>query len=83
MAIIPELNKFLKADKDKYYKVIGQHGAADYWHVIRQTRPAKPEEYTELLDELVICGHSPYIICRAGRQHHDHREKAARFGVLP
>ena len=39
------------------YLHIGQHGSADYGHVIRHSKPAKPEEYAELLSELVQIGH--------------------------
>lgn len=34
------------------YAHVGQHGDADYHHCIRQSRPAKPEEYAALLHEL-------------------------------
>ena len=36
------------------YAHIGQHGEADYEYVLSLTVPAKPEEYKELHDELVI-----------------------------
>ncbi len=34
------------------YMHIGQHGAADYGHVISATHPARPSEYRDLLAEL-------------------------------
>lgn len=34
------------------YMHIGQHGEADYTHVINQTSPATEEEYVDLKDEL-------------------------------
>lgn len=34
------------------YEHLGQHAAADYAGVIRQSRPATPEEYAPLLREL-------------------------------
>ena len=34
------------------YAHIGQHGGAQMAHVLTATRPAKPEEYAELYEEL-------------------------------
>ena len=34
------------------YAHIGQHGSAQMSHVLGKTRPAKPNEYAELLEEL-------------------------------
>lgn len=39
------------------YMHIGQHGGADYGHVVSISQPAKPEEYKELLAELVGIGY--------------------------
>lgn len=39
------------------YQQIGQHSGADYTGCIRQSRPATPEEYKELLAELVRIGY--------------------------
>lgn len=39
------------------YEHVGQHGAADYSHVVSRTTPAKPGEYAELRKELES---SPY-----------------------
>ena len=36
---------------------MGQHGTADYAHVISRTKPAKPEEYEDLLAELKTRGY--------------------------
>ena len=35
------------------YEHIGQHGAANYDHVISKTKPATQEEYQPLLNELM------------------------------
>jgi hypothetical protein len=40
------------------YQHIGQHGAADYNHVIAATRPATPDEYAPLLAELQQIGYN-------------------------
>lgn len=40
------------------YEHIGQHGAASYLIVMKQTRPAKPEECIDLADELRDIGYN-------------------------
>ena len=40
------------------YIHVGQHGEADYSFVISKTRLATPEEYKELLNELVGIGYA-------------------------
>lgn len=48
------------------YMHIGQHGAADYHHVIAGTKPATEDEYTGLLAELKLIGYENVkIITRA------------------
>ena len=39
------------------YAHIGQHGSADYAYCISRTKPAKPEEYFDLLAELKTRGY--------------------------
>jgi len=41
------------------YMHAGQHGAADYGHVIGLTRRSEPGEYADLLRELVSIGYDP------------------------
>jgi len=60
------------------FEHIGQHGGADYQHILRLTRPAKPGEYATLLAELRSMGHSGLrVIQRAQRRHDDYRRKAS------
>lgn len=47
------------------YQHIGQHGTADYGHIISQSRPATPEEYADLKHELEIVGYAVHPIKRA------------------
>lgn len=44
------------------YEHVGQHGGADYHGVVRQTTPAKPDEYADLASELTGIGYDlvPY-----------------------
>lgn len=39
------------------YMHVGQHSEAGPWHVIRATRPATKEEYTDLMRELQDIGY--------------------------
>jgi len=50
------------------YEHVGQHGAADYDYVIRQTRPAKPKEVAELTKELISIGYKPVPIKKTSPQ---------------
>jgi len=43
------------------YEHVGQHGAADYDLVIAKTRPAKPNEYKPLLQELKRIGYDVVV----------------------
>lgn len=44
------------------YQMIGQHGAADYAHVIAATRPALEHEYEDLAAELEGIGYRLRIV---------------------
>lgn len=54
--------------KVQCYSRIGQHGIADYDHCIRQTKPASPDEYKSLYDELTSLG---YIVTPIKRVNKD------------
>ncbi len=49
------------------YEHTGQHGAADYGHVIEKTRPATPEEYAPLQRELQRIGYNLTVRRRRSR----------------
>lgn len=49
------------------YMHTGQHGAADYAGVIAATRPAREEEYRDLLSELKSIGYDDLHIVRRAR----------------
>ena len=55
------------------YQHVGQHGSADYHHVIGKTRRAKPDEYADLLHELKTLGYTPQVYIR--EQPWMHRER--------
>ena len=62
---------FIPADVNGFlctsYAHVGQHGGANYNHCIAKSRPAKPEEYADLLNELYQIGYNPQIRRRAPR----------------
>ena len=49
------------------YEHVGQHSEADYKIVIARTRPAKPSEYQDLLQELGQIGYNVVVRKRRGR----------------
>jgi hypothetical protein len=61
IALFPEIY----ADTTGYfctsYEHVGQHGDADYSHVINHTTPATPAEYAELESELTSIGYNLQI----------------------
>ena len=50
------------------YEHIGQHGGADYGHVIRSTIPARPAEFAELARELRGLGYRLRVCKRGGNK---------------
>lgn len=46
------------------YQHIGQHGAADYYHVVKGTKPAQPFQYANLQRELEGRGYNLEIRSR-------------------
>lgn len=46
------------------YEHVGQHGDADYYVVLNQTKLAKPEEYAELKSELERIGYDVVVYKR-------------------
>jgi hypothetical protein len=55
------------------YEHVGQHGGADFFGIMRESRPAKPKEYASLARELRA---APFryrlkVVKRASRAMHD------------
>ena len=55
VALFPELSE--DGSSCVSYEHVGQHGSADYAYCISRTKPAKPEEYSDLLAELKTLGY--------------------------
>lgn len=53
------------------YMHSGQHGAADYAGVIAATRPAREEEYSDLLAELKAIGYDDLRVVQRARPKFD------------
>lgn len=52
IALFPTLPSDLHGHEITAYQHVGQHGGADYHHVVESTKPAKPSEYRPLMKEL-------------------------------
>ena len=76
-ALFPEL----PADNDGIFcdcfQHVGQHSAADYHGCIAYSRPATPDEYADLADELRQRGYVLDVRQRAMPVLHDHRRQVA------
>ena len=55
------------------YQHVGQHGAADYFGCIAKSRPATPDEYCDLFNELEGRGYNLIIRQRATPVMHERR----------
>ncbi len=62
------------------YVHVGQHGSADPWAVIRDTHPAKPEQYADLARELESApyGYRLKVYRRMQRSFYEARREQAR-----
>jgi len=61
------------------YEHVGQHGAADAFHVMQTTRPAAPTEYADLLAELESIGYRVKVAARCHSS--DRRERQKQVGA--
>ena len=62
------------------YAHVGQHGAADYEHVLSRTRPASPDQYASLLQELRVIGYDNLqVYRRASHIFHKARRCVAEY----
>lgn len=60
------------------YAHVGQHFGLYYKYSIQDSRPAKPEEYKELLTELKGIGYNLRVIKRASYKSMEHARRAHR-----
>jgi hypothetical protein len=65
LALFPEEPGDVLGHQCLSYQRIGQHGNADYDHCISATRPAQPDEYAGLAEELRRIGYDLDVCKRA------------------
>ena len=63
-ALFPTIASDYEGRHCTVYSHIGQHGAAEYGHVIDQTKPATPDEYAPLMRELESIGYENLRVYR-------------------
>jgi hypothetical protein len=78
-ALFPELPADNRGWFCTCYQHIGQHGSADYALCVAHSRPAKPDEYAHLRDELERRGYILAIHQRATAMMHERRQLSAHL----
>jgi hypothetical protein len=78
IALFPEMSADLQGRYCNSYEHVGQHGAADYFGVIQDTRPVNKKQYAELAGELTVIGYNLRPVKRASWRHHERRRQMAR-----
>lgn len=79
VAVFPTLPADTIGAQMTCYAHIGQHSGCSFdWY--NTTRAARPEEYADLLAELVSIGYRLKVYKRITRQHRDAMRRAAREG---
>lgn len=74
IALFPDIPWSGRRGEITSYMHVGQHGAADYSHVIATTKPAMEKEYAGLLDELRQTGYDNIkIVKRTKIQNYEQR----------
>lgn len=67
IALFPDIPWSGQRSETTSYMHIGQHGAADYSHVVATTKPATEGEYGDLLAELKAIGYDDLCIVQRAR----------------
>ena len=74
IALFPDIPWSGRWGETTSYMHVGQHGAADYSHVVATTKPVTEKEYAGLLDELRQSGYDNIkIVKRAKIQNYEQR----------
>ena len=74
IALFPDIPWSGRRGEATSYMHVGQHGAADYSHVVATTKPVTEKEYAGLLDELRQTGYDNMrIVKRAKIQNYEQR----------
>lgn len=78
IALFPEIPYDIYGSECLSYEHVGQHGAANYYHVLDRTRRAKPDEYVDLKEELEGRGYQLTVTSRTPYRVHSERIASAR-----
>lgn len=62
IALFPAITATYNPDDCQSYQHIGQHGAATFGPVMRNSKPASQEEYQLLHNELVVIGYENLVV---------------------
>ena len=62
IALFPTLVGDMSPYTCNSYEHVGQHGSADPQEVVWATKPAKPAEYADLLEELKSIGYNDLVV---------------------
>jgi len=62
IALFPTLVGTMNPYTCDSYEHVGQHGSADPQEVVWATKPAKPAEYTDLMEELKSIGYDDLVV---------------------
>lgn len=68
LALFPDIPWNRQGTLCTSYESCGQHGGADYEGCMTKTRPAKPREYVDLLEELESIGYRLIVKSRRYRK---------------
>lgn len=78
LALFPEQPADAEGRYCLAYDELGQHIAADYEQIMRDTTPVSPTQCGRFAHELTLLGYNLQPISQASDQHHDRRREAAR-----
>lgn len=67
IALFPDIPWSGRRGEVTSYMHLGQHGAANYCHVVATTKPATEGEYSDLLSELQAIGYDDLHIVRRAK----------------
>lgn len=87
IALFPEIPSDIGGRYCLSYEHVGQHGSANPRLVVRYTKPALPEEYAELAEELTNIGYNLMAVSRVSytsdRNRHDTARRLSEYHSGP
>lgn len=77
VALFPELPADIHGRYCDAYEHVGQHGGADYFGVVQQTKPCSVSDAADLAAELETIGYELKPVRRVSHVHHERRRRTA------